>query len=445
MHAKCIVLVDANNFFVSCERSINPALADKPVVVLSNNDANVIARSEEAKALGIRMGEVFYKNRTKYDQWGVTYLSSNYALYSAKSKQLISILKRFSPALEYYSIDEAWLDLTDCTVDCHELRSLILTEAGIPCSFGIGRNKTEAKLAVRMAKHQPKTNGVFELSTHHLHDAILTRTPIDELWGISRGNAKRLRKLGIETAADLNKADPITIQRATNVNVVKIVYELRGIFCFELQAKPPMPKMFSASLSFSISNMQLIDMLQAAAVYTARAASRMRQVGMAARRMMVLLSTNRYSRYETFSVDHGEALLPGYSLFTPDLIDVAQAIVSRCFSPTKQYHKITIILHDLSPVTAIQTTLFEQQDWARQTILMAFVDLLNSQNGQGSFLFEKELGSLRWKSRRNFLSKPDLRHIPIDAEVRDMSPICKLGTDPGLVELLDNVQATSSK
>jgi DNA polymerase V len=434
---KIIVLVDANNFFVSCERAFNPSLQGKPVVVLSNNDGNVIARSNEAKQLGIRMGEVFYQRKHWYDQNGVYYFSSNYTVYYAKSRQVMSVLDRFTKTMEYYSVDEAWLDLShigDEAVEahCREIRRFVLEETGIPCSFGIGRNKTQAKLAVSQAKMDD--GGVYSLINHPAYDEILLKTPIDQLWGINRRLCSRLQALGIHTARDLARADAGFIRKKTNVNVAKIVYELRHRYCFELDSHPAPPKRVSVSLSFSCETSDLKDIQEATACYIARAAARLRMNNLAARHVTVVLSTNRYSKTQPFSMDYGEALLKSYSIYTPGFIKAAQAIVRRCFDPRKRYHKVTVMLDDLVPLDERQITLWDTRDQTLMTLLMGLVDVLNERFGEGSFRFKEEGSGQRWKVRRQYLSGATIENMNLENVEFDRLPNCRIGTDAVLIE-----------
>ncbi|HEY9746029.1 MAG TPA: DUF4113 domain-containing protein [Oculatellaceae cyanobacterium] len=435
---KIIVLVDANNFFVACERAFNPSLWNKPVVVLSNNDGNVIARSEEAKQLGIQMGEVFHQRRHWYEQHGVRYFSSNYSVYLAKSQQIIRILSRYARHLEYYSVDEAWLDLSDVgevnvTQFCREIRQVIQKEARIPCSFGIGRNKTQAKLAAAFAKKQPKVHGVFNLINHPLYEAILSRVSIDELWGINRRLARRLHALGIRTAQELAHADLNCVLKKTNVNVGKILCELRHQTCFTLQ-KPSPPQMISVSLSFSYDTSSLQDVLEAAACYVARAAVRLRQNRMAARHVSVFLNTNRYAKNQVYSVEHGEVQLRSHTIYTPDFIAATQKIVRQCFNPEKRYHKVTVMLSDLKPLEGMQKSLWDTRDWDKMAILMGLVDVLNERYGEGSFRFPEEGERQRWKVRRQYVSGATVENMGLSEVDPGLVPICRIGTDALLVD-----------
>lgn len=242
---RSIALIDFNNFYVSCERVFNPSLEGKPMVVLSNNDGCAIARSNEAKALGVKMGEPWFKLKDLAKRHGIIAYSSNYALYADMSNRVMEILRGFSPQQEVYSIDECFLDLTgferrDLTDYGLEIRSRIKQWVGLPVCVGIGASKTLAKLANHIAKKNPEFNGVCDSNamTEQEWDAWLARVEVGEVWGIGRKLAPQVNAMGIHTVLDLKRADTATIRSRFSVVLEKTIRELNGTVCIDLEEAP---------------------------------------------------------------------------------------------------------------------------------------------------------------------------------------------------------------
>ena len=248
-----IALVDCNNFFCSCERVFNPALMGKPVVVLSNNDGCIISRSDEAKALGIPMGAPLHEQQAVIRKHGVQVFSSNYTLYGDMSARVMSILREEVPAIEVYSIDEAFLQLPGNFTEGHAraLQAKVLRWTGIPVCIGIATTKLQAKLANRHAKkNKDLTGGVFDLANYWDPEGIMAATPTDGLWGVGKNLAQRLRGMGVKTALEFKQADPAAIRKSMGVIGERLLRELNGISCLELEEMPPDRKGVMASRSF---------------------------------------------------------------------------------------------------------------------------------------------------------------------------------------------------
>jgi DNA polymerase V len=270
-------LLDCNNFYVSCERLFQPALLGKPVVVLSNNDGCVIARSDEAKALGIPMGLPAFKLTDLIKAHPIEIFSSNYTLYGDLSTRVMTTLTQWAPAVEVYSIDEAFLDLTGLSTDDlvsygHTMRATIQQWTGIPVSIGIAPTKTLAKLANRLAKRSAQ--GVVALTVPAEIDATLACTRVEEIWGIGPGSTKRLKAHEITTALQLRNANDRWIRQYLDVVGQRIVWELRGISCLPLELCPPPKQSLMVSRSFGRPITTLIEMREAVATYTTRAAEK---------------------------------------------------------------------------------------------------------------------------------------------------------------------------
>ena len=291
-----IALVDCNNFYASCERLFQPALRGKPVVVLSNNDGCVIARSNEAKALGVVMGDPWHLCRDRFKDQGIIVRSSNYTLYGDLSARVMRTLAGFTPDLEVYSIDEAFLSLSgfDGRLDAHarELRATVAQWTGIPVSVGIAPTKTLAKLANRLAKKDPACGGVLTLATQEAQDAALGRIGLTDLWGVASRLAARLCSIGINSPLELRDADPKFVRERCSVVMERMVHELRGEPCLDLEEVTPDRKSIMASRSFGRSVTTLRELGEAVATHTARAAEKMRRQNLATASVMVFVHTN---------------------------------------------------------------------------------------------------------------------------------------------------------
>ena len=303
-HAGPYALIDANHFYVSCERVFDYHLRDRPVVVLSNNDGCCVARSAEAKALGIRMGQPFFEVRDLLAQHQGRALSSNYALYGDMSSRLMQVIGQFSPEQEVYSIDESFLRFTPgeaegLTARGLALRARVLRWTGLPVGVGIGPTKTLAKLANRLAKKHPdfQAAGVcnlLELAPEQQAD-YCTELAVGEVWGIGSRWSAKLNTLGIRTVADLMRADVATVQRQFNVVLARTVMELNGIACLPLEAAPPPRQQIIASRSFGIPVTAFAMLSEAVASHTARAAAKLRLAGLEAGLLQVFIGTNPFT------------------------------------------------------------------------------------------------------------------------------------------------------
>jgi DNA polymerase V len=287
-----LALVDCNNFYVSCERVFQPELRGRPVVVLSNNDGCVIARSNEAKALGIPMGAPWHLHKARFAQAGVIVRSSNYTLYGDMSSRVMRVLSRFTPDLEIYSIDEAFLGLQGFgdRLESHAraLRAAVLRWTGIPVSVGIAPTKTLAKVANHVAKKEEKHGGAVLLLDEEAQDAALARLELTDLWGVAGRLAARLKAIGINTPLDLKNGDPRLIRERLGVVTMRLALELRGVPCLGLEREIPDRKSIMASRSFGRAITTLAELREAIASYTARAAEKLRRQHLATAHLMVL-------------------------------------------------------------------------------------------------------------------------------------------------------------
>ena len=412
-------LVDANNFYVSCERVFDYRLRDRQVVVLSNNDGCCVARSEEAKALGIRMGQPFFEVRDLLAENRGVALSSNYTLYADMSRRLMTIIGQFSPEQEIYSIDESFLrfagfDHWDLTQQGRELRARVLQSIGLPVGVGIGATKTLAKLANRLAKKHPdfRAEGVcnlLEVSADR-QAGYLAELGVEDVWGIGRRWAAKLQKLDIATVADLQRADVPTLQRQFNVVLAKTVMELNGISCLPLEEAPPPRQQIIASRSFGIP-VTTFDMLsEAVASHTARAAAKLRREGLQAALIQVFITTNPF-KPETPQYHPGATVpLPIPTADTMRLLRAARVGLRHIYREGYEYKKAGVVLLDLAPVGAVTGDLFAAtslgSDAIREDIngrrerLMAVMDGINTRWGRGTVRYLAEGLAQPWQMRR---------------------------------------------
>jgi DNA polymerase V len=358
-----LALVDCNNFFCSCERVFNPALQGKPIVVLSNNDGCIISRSEEAKVLGIPMGAPLHEQQEVIRKHDVQVFSSNYTLYGDMSARVMSILREEVPAIEVYSIDEAFLKLPANFDEemARALRAKVLQWTGIPVCIGIGSTKLLAKFANRHAKkNKALTGGVFDLTHYWDPEEVLADTPTDGLWGVGRNLAARLAKMGIRTALDFQHADPAVIRRGMGVVGERMFRELNGISCLELEEVPPDRKGVMASRFFGSPVEALEELEEALANHVARAGEKIRRFGLLATGMEVFLRTNRFRKDQPqYSPGIGIALdRPTHS--TSELMRTAASLLQRIYRPGYRYKKTGVQLTNLVSEEEYQPGLFEQ-------------------------------------------------------------------------------------
>ena len=378
-------LIDCNNFYVSCERVFQPALCGKPVVVLSNNDGCVIARSEEAKALGIPMGLPAFQLAHLLQVHPIEVFSSNYALYGDMSARVMTTLAQWTPDVEVYSIDEAFLHLPALPSNAlvpygQTIRTTTQQWTGIPVSIGIGATKTLAKLATRVAKRTPKTQGVVTLTSPSEVEATLAQTPLEEIWGIGPGYTRRLKAHDILTALQLRDTNDQWIRQHLGVVGQRIVWELRGISCLPLERCPPPKQSLMVSRSFGRPITALTEMREAVATYTTRAAEKLRRTQRAAGVVTVFLMTNRFTDEPPYA-NSVIVPLPVATQDTAELIRYALRGTAQLFREGYRYKKAGVILTALVPAQQVQTHLFDRHDRERSQRLMTAIDAINTQWG----------------------------------------------------------------
>ena len=416
-----IALVDCNNFYVSCERVFDPKLDRVPVGVLSNNDGCFIARSNELKALGVKMGTPLFQVRELVQRNGVRVLSSNYTLYGDMSSRVMECLSRFTPDIEVYSIDESFLDLSgfqgrDLVGYAHEIRSTVRQWSGIPTCVGIAPTKTLAKLANHAAKKSlAGADGVCDLGDGELRAALLRTIPVGDVWGIGSRSAAKLEALGVETAADLRDMDPRAARKLLTVVGERIVHELRGLACLPLELVAQPQKGLAVTRSFGQPVTMWEEMRAAVASYAARAGEKLRAAGLAAGHMHVFAHTSPFRGDPPYSGAAATGLVPE----TDDsfvLIERATALAARIWRPGFRYAKAGVLLGELVPIARVQPSLLDARDRERSARLMAAMDTINSRMGRGTLVPAATRMASSWQMRQESRSPSyttDLKDIPV--------------------------------
>jgi len=389
---KIFALVDCNSFFCSCERVFQPHLLNKPVIVLSSNDGCVIARTDEAKALGILMGVPYFQIKEFCKKNGVFVYSSNFALYGDMSRRIMKIISEHSPEIEIYSIDEAFLSLNGAAKE--KLTSLALTikeaveqQTGVPVSIGIGSTKVLAKLANVLAKkNKQQTKGVVNLFDYENLDMVLNHFPVQNLWGIGRKSAEKLNLLQIKTAYDLKIYDGRVIQKTLSITGRQIQEELRGNACLTLEMVHNDKKQIISSRSFGQPVFKLEDLKESVANHITSAAERLRNQDCITSSILVFIQTSpfkagpRYYNSTTINLATGSAV-------TNKLIKHAFAGLEGIYREGLAYKKVGVILMNIVKKHYTQLSFFEVHDSEREDLLMKTLDQINRREGKGALKF----------------------------------------------------------
>ena len=403
-------LVDCNNFYASCEKLFRPDLKDTPVVVLSNNDGCVVARSREAKLLGIKMGVPVFQIKAEMQRHGILAFSSNYALYADLSSRVMRTLEEMAPRVEVYSIDEAFLDLTgiESAISLVEfgqqVRERIGHWIGITVCVGIAPTKTLAKLANHAAKKYPATQGVVDLTNPDRQRRLLALVPVDDVWGVGRRLSKRLNALGITTALDLANASPRAIRDQFSVVLERTVRELNGESCIELEEIPPIKKQIVCSRSFGAKVTQFELLREAVCEYATRATEKLRKEQQQAKVMTVFIRTSPFKDNEPqySNSASGELLIP--SCDTRDFIELANHLLKRIWKDGFRYAKAGVMLSDFYDPGMFQPGLFDDVSTrSNSQQLMSVLDTIN-QSGAGKVFFAGQGTKKDWSMKREHLS-----------------------------------------
>lgn len=399
-----IGLIDCNNFYASCERLFRPDLQHKPIVVLSNNDGCIIARSEEAKALNINMAAAFYKVKDDLSQQGVSVFSSNYPLYGSLSARVMRVIESFTPNMEVYSIDEAFVYTDGLRFENHtnlgeSIRHTVYQWTGIPVCVGFSNTKTLAKIANRIAKKQT-TNGVFIIDESNRKE-VLSKLDVADIWGVGSRSATKLRAYGIHTAFELYNADDSLIKSILGVNGLRTALELRGQNA--VLDDPPSARSVSSSRSFGKSVSSLSDLREALACYTEIAYNKLRKRELYAGGISVYIKTNphaenqpQYSNLSSSAINYGESDLSS-------MIKIADKLLHSIYRPGFQYIKTGVVLSDLV-TTPPQPGLFDERKTANDSKLETTLESINKRFGKNALFHAVQGTDRKWQMKQDFLS-----------------------------------------
>ena len=414
-----IALADCNNFYVSCERVFNPKLENRPTIVLSNNDGCVVARSPEVKALGIPMGVPVFKIQQAIARHRIQVFSSNYALYGDMSGRVMNLYQQECPAVEVYSIDEAFLDWSGHSnqrlKQGHDLRQKVKQYTGIPISIGIGATKVLAKIANRIAKQYSQYQGVFDLDQSDEKERILTQTAVEDIWGINHRLGKRLRCQGINTAYDLREAEPTLVHKLMGIIGSRLQLELQGKSCIALALTIPPKKETCVSRSFGQAVTHWQGIQEAIACYTTRAAEKLRKQQQAANAITVFIRTSPYDpNHYSQSITQG---LTEATHFTPTLITIALEAAAKIYRDGYRYRKAGVIMRELVSIQHQQKSLWtNDSEQIRQKKLMQVLDQVNQKMGKNTLTLAATGIKCSWSMRRNNCSPAyttDWQQLPL--------------------------------
>lgn len=405
-------LADVNSFYASCEALFRPDLRGKPVVVLSNNDGCVIARSAGAKKLGIKMGVPWFQIKSQQYSEKIYVFSSNYALYHSMSQRVMTALEEITPRVEQYSIDEMFLDLTG--IDGCEafedfgrrLRSHVFNTTGLTVGVGMGPTKTLAKSAQWASKEYPQFKGVLALtvSNQKRTSTLLANQPVEEIWGVGRRIGKRLNLMGISTALQLANSNPKSMRDNFSVVLERTVRELNGESCIPLEELPPSKQQIVCSRSFGERITSKVAMQQALCMYATRAAEKLRGERQYCRHIGVFIRTSPHADNEVFYGNSAGEKLTVPTQDTRDIIEVAMRSLDRIWLEGKRYMKAGISLNDFTPNGVTQLSIFgEDKPRANSAQLMKVLDSIN-QSGLGNVWFAGQGVDTEWKMKRGMLS-----------------------------------------
>lgn len=407
-----IALIDCNNFFVSCERLFRPELATRPVVVLSSNDGCAVSRSNEAKALGIPMGAPAFKYQQIFKENGVVSFSANFELYGDISKRLTDILRRITPRIEVYSVDESFMDLTYLKLQDHEawarqVRATVLKEIGIPVSIGIGGSKTLAKIGSDLAKQTPAMGGACDLyhKTAAERQTYLARIPVRGIWGVGWRLAPQLQAEGVMTAADLSQLRSRRARQMMGVHGEQMVLELNGRSCIPLERQRKTQKMISRGRTFGEDTNQAHVIESALASFAVQTAFKLRQSHCLTSRATISLNTDRHKpglrhwhrdiKFRVPTADSGQLVSAVIEAFT------------KIYDKSAAYHRASVTLHDFLPDSYVQTDLlgeFDHTTHTKQTARGRAIDSLNRRYGRRTIHYAAEDLAQAWEPRRKLRS-----------------------------------------
>ena len=408
-YTKKIALVDCNSFYVSCETLFNPKLRNKPVVVLSNNDGCIISRSNEAKALGIKMGEPYFKEKDVIVKNNVQVFSSNYSLYGDISRRVMRTLKRFNSNIEIYSIDEAFLDLSNFSDDeiegvGHEIRNVVLKWTGIPTSIGIAKTKTLSKVANHIAKK--KQSGIVSLIGIENIDPILEKVEINDVWGVGKQLTKFYHQNGIYNAKQLKNKSNTWVKKSSNVLSSRTAMELRGISCIDLETTNSKRKSCVVSRSFGKRVEHFQELKEAIVGYVLNASEKIRSESLVTKSITVFVRTSPFQNRYGFYSNSKTIDLPITTNNSIEIVKAALNALENIFKNGYRYQKAGVMLSHLSESTN-NKNLFSSERDEKIKNLMKSIDNTNYRYGRSTLSLASAGVHKKWNSKRQHYSKID--------------------------------------
>ena len=416
-----IALIDANNFYASCEQNINPHLRNKPVVILSNNDGCIIARSPEARALKIKMGTPYFKVKEKLNRLDVAVLSSNYSLYGDMSRRLMNLLKNLCEDIEIYSIDEAFISISrpnnkNLYPWARRIRSLIYQNLGINITVGIGENKVRAKIANKLAKEIDHSAGIFDLASTRNENDYLKIITVDKIWGIGKQTSNWLQSKGIKNARELKDMEENEIIKKLGIVGKRLQLELKGYKCLPIEKNKKSKKVIQVSRSFGTPVTKLEDLTQALATYAIKACEKMRSQNLQSSTIGVFAKTSKYS-----SRNYQRSTYRKLTTATDDTNSILKIVVKlskEIYNPEYKFSKAGVLMQDLTNNEYLQQSVINcksQKDLKKSTNLMRTIDLLNKRFNKNAITWAITKNPQSWKMNKDFLSRSsttDIEQIP---------------------------------
>jgi len=418
---RAIALIDGNNFYASCEQSMNPKLRKKPLVILSNNDGCIIARSSEARALKIKMGTPYFKVKEKLAQLGVIVLSSNYSLYGDISKRLMNLLKRYCEKIEIYSIDEAFASISrpydnNLYPWARELRTLIYQNLGITITVGLGENKLNAKLANQLAKKIAYSAGIFDLANIDNKNHYLKEIRVDNIWGVGNQTAKWLKSKGIKNAQELKDMSQYEVKKKLGVVGQRIQMELKGYQCLPIEESKKLKKEIRVSRSFGSPITRLEDLKQALAIYAIRASEKMRIQNLQTSTITIFARTSHYSN--SIYQKRAHRKLNEATNNTNVILKIVLELAKDIYHSEYKFAKAGVLMQDLTQSNYLQISLSNyssKENGKRGSDLIKTIDSLNKRFNAEAVTWGITKKVQEWRINKNLLSDTsttDIEKIP---------------------------------
>ena len=414
---EAIALIDGNNFYASCEQSINPALRKKPLVILSNNDGCIIARSAEARILGIKMGTPYFKAKDRLNQLGVIVLSSNYSLYGDMSKRLMNLLRRNCEKIEIYSIDEAFVSIKrpkdgNLHTWARSLRSFIYQNLNLTITIGIGENKVRAKLANKLAKEIDQSSGILDLSNIKNQEDYFKRVRVENVWGIGYQTSKWLKSKGIKNAKEFKEMDTLEVTKKLGVVGKRIQLELRGYKCLPIENIKNKKKEIRVSRSFGEPITKSEDLNQALAIYAITASKKMRIQNLQTSTIIVFTRTSHFSNYHYQKSAYKNLEEPTNK--TAIILKIVLELAKKIYSPEYKLAKAGVLMQNLTNCNYLQKTInssFSEEKLLKENNLMRTIDSLNSKFDNKAITWGITKRKQNWRMNKNLLSGTSTTNI----------------------------------